>query len=48
MGLGLSVSQSLIEAMGGSIVVDTNLGMGSRFTAVFPLQMEPAAESSHD
>lgn len=48
MGLGLSVSQSLIEAMGGSIVVDTNPGVGSRFTAVFPVQMEPAAESSHD
>jgi PAS domain S-box-containing protein len=48
MGLGLSVSRNLIEAMGGSIIVDTNVGQGSRFTAVFPLRSELAAENSHD
>ena len=48
MGLGLSVSRSLIEAMGGSIEVDSSVGKGSRFTAIFPARIEPAAESSHD
>lgn len=35
MGLGLSVSRSLIEAMGGAIEVQSQLGEGSQFTAVF-------------
>ncbi len=45
MGLGLSVSQSLIEAMGGSIVVESSVGNGSRFTAVFPARIEPRVEA---
>lgn len=40
MGLGLSVSRSLIEAMGGRIDVTTKPGRGSRFSAVFPLRFE--------
>ena len=36
MGLGLSVSRSLIEAMGGRIDISSDPGKGSRFTAVFP------------
>ena len=40
MGLGLSVSRSLIEAMGGRIEVQTELGSGSRFSVVFPLRVE--------
>lgn len=40
MGLGLSVSRSLIEAMGGKIEVETEIGKGSRFTAVFPKRRE--------
>ena len=39
MGLGLSVSRSLIEAMGGHIEVHTRVGEGSRFTAVFPTRL---------
>ncbi|MFG0260878.1 MAG: sensor histidine kinase, partial [Novipirellula sp. JB048] len=35
MGLGLSVSRSLIEAMGGAIEVESRLGEGSEFVAVF-------------
>jgi signal transduction histidine kinase len=44
MGLGLSVSRNLIEAMGGSILVETNLSQGSQFTAIFPLQIEPTTK----
>lgn len=48
MGLGLSVSRSLTEAMGGFIEVDSSVGKGSRFTVVFPARIEPPAEDSHD
>lgn len=36
-GLGLSLAQELIELHGGSISVESELGEGSTFTAVFPL-----------
>jgi signal transduction histidine kinase len=36
MGLGLSVSRSLIEAMGGHIEVINRSGGGTEFSAVFP------------
>jgi len=36
MGLGLSVSRSLIEAMGGCIDVESQPGSGTIFTATFP------------
>jgi two-component system, sporulation sensor kinase C len=48
MGLGLSVSRSLIEAMGGSIEVDSRVGKGSRFTAIFPTRIEPSVQNSND
>jgi PAS domain S-box-containing protein len=40
MGLGLSVSRSLIESMGGRIEVSSDVGRGSVFTAVFPCRIE--------
>lgn len=48
MGLGLSVSRSLTEAMGGSIEVDSTLGKGSRFSVVFPARIELPASDSND
>ena len=36
MGLGLSVSRSLIQAMGGRIEVQTAVGRGATFTVVLP------------
>lgn len=48
MGLGLSVSRSLIEAMGGRIEVATELGRGSCFTMTFPVEVETAEEESHE
>lgn len=47
MGLGLSVSRSLIEAMGGRVEVETKLGGGSRFSAVFPVRIETSREPNH-
>jgi two-component system, sporulation sensor kinase C len=40
MGLGLSVSQSLIEALGGRIEVDSSAISGSVFSAVFPRRVD--------
>jgi two-component system, sporulation sensor kinase C len=40
MGLGLSVSRSLIESMGGRIEVSSKEGLGSTFTAVYPCRIE--------
>jgi len=36
MGLGLSVTRSLIDAMGGRVEVETEAGRGSRFVLIFP------------
>lgn len=36
MGLGLSVSRSLAESMGGTIAVESRVGIGSRFTITLP------------
>jgi PAS domain S-box-containing protein len=44
MGLGLSVSMSLIEAMGGRIEVASRPETGSIFTAVFPRRLESTTE----
>ena len=43
MGLGLSVSRSLVQAMGGRIEVQTAVGRGATFTVVLPC---PAALAS--
>ena len=45
MGLGLSVSQSLVMAMGGRLEVQTELGTGSTFSIVLP-QSTPVDRST--
>ena len=46
MGLGLSVSRSLIEAMGGRFDVASGLGSGSVFTAIFPRRVDAPQDCS--
>jgi len=40
-GLGLSITRDLIEAMGGRIEVESELGKGSSFTVLIPLDQPP-------
>jgi two-component system cell cycle sensor histidine kinase/response regulator CckA len=45
MGLGLSVSRSLVQAMGGRIDVQTGVGRGATFTVVLPCHAAIASTS---
>ena len=46
-GLGLAICRQLTELMGGTITVDSQLGMGSRFTVRLPLVRARSA-APHD
>jgi two-component system, sporulation sensor kinase C len=45
MGLGLSVSRSLVEAMGGRIEVTSKLGQGSLFSVILPWRLDAGQEA---
>jgi signal transduction histidine kinase len=41
-GLGLAIVQKLTRSMGGTVTVDSEVGKGSTFTVLIPIQAEPA------
>lgn len=43
-GLGLSVARSLCEAMGGALCVESDVGVGSRFTVSLPVDPSAAPD----
>ena len=42
MGFGLAISKRIVEAHGGEIKAETELGKGSVFTIIFPFEPKPA------
>lgn len=45
-GLGLAIVSGLLDAMGGTISVESELGSGSAFTVTIPLEQETAIDRS--
>jgi signal transduction histidine kinase len=47
-GLGLSITYGLIQELGGSISVRSEVGKGTEFTVQLPLKMKPSGESGNE
>jgi signal transduction histidine kinase len=43
-GLGLAIVKKFINLMGGEIVVESEVGKGSKFMITLPMELKPQAE----
>lgn len=44
LGMGLTITQAIVQRLGGTIVVSSEVGMGSRFTVTIPIQPAESSE----
>jgi signal transduction histidine kinase len=47
-GLGLSITYGLIQELGGSISVQSEVGKGTEFTVRLPVKMKPSGENNNE
>jgi signal transduction histidine kinase/PAS domain-containing protein len=46
LGLGLYITRTIVEGMGGTVSVESEVGQGATFTVMFPMKSEPARAST--